>query len=174
MIFFVTGAAASGKSQLAETIATNLGGKLIYIATMPITSRESEKKARRHIKLREGKGFKTLERPNLLEPLPEASTVLLECVSTFTGNRMFAQEQPQDGVRELFEEIMALSKYNNNLVIVSAEVTSDGVLHNEYTENYKRVLSALNIMLAEVADTAVESVCGIPNLLKGNLSCLKA
>lgn len=174
MIFFVTGAAASGKSQLAETIATSLGGKLIYIATMPITSEESKEKVERHIRLREGKGFKTLERPNLLNPLPEDSTVLLECVSTFAANRMFAQEHPQNKAQEIFDEIMTLSEHNNNLVIVSAEVTSDGVLHDEYTENYKKVMSALNIMLADAADIALESVYGIPNILKGSLSCLKA
>ncbi len=174
MIFFVTGASGSGKSQLAESIATSLGGRLIYIATMPITSKESKAKAARHHRLRAGKGFQTLERPELLTPIPEDCTVLLECVSTFAANRMFSQEQPQADVRKLFDEIMVLSKCNKNLIIVSAEVASDGILYDEYTENYKKVLTALNIMLAEAADTAVESVYGIPNVLKGNFPCLKA
>lgn len=171
MIVFVTGGSGCGKSKLAEDIALKLGGKLMYIATMPIKGKEEEKKVDRHHKLRAGKGFETIERPNRLDDMPTDSTVLLECISTFVANRMFSGDNSSDWVQTLFDEVKLLSEKNKNLVIVSVESGNDGIIYDEYTEKYKAVLFELNNKLVEFSDMAIESVYGIPNVLKGEMPC---
>ena len=90
MLFFVSGASASGKSALAERICAALPGERIYIATMPVRTEEDERVVARHHALRAGRGFAyTLERPGALGDIPPDPCALFECLSTFTANRMF-------------------------------------------------------------------------------------
>ena len=94
---FIIGGSGNGKSAFAEKVAAKLGGKMIYIATMPIFSEEDIKVVERHHKLRAGRGFETLERPQRIDDVPDhGETVLLECMSTHVANVMFG-----DGFDEL-------------------------------------------------------------------------
>lgn len=61
MLFLVTGASGSGKSEYAEQLACNLAKrdglqKKIYVATMERIGEEAERRITRHRKLRAGKG----------------------------------------------------------------------------------------------------------------------
>lgn len=190
MVVFVTGGSGQGKSEFAEKIATHFGGKLIYVATMPIFSKEDEQKVERHHKLRAGKGFETLERPKLLEAIPsQDETVLIECISTHTANVIFDPEiQPSEDERFLNspdtseaaikteayiqfikEEMEPLLNRKGHTIFVSAEVAQDGTVYDDETECYKAVLTEINKWLAEKADAAYEVVCGIPVSIKGDL-----
>lgn len=65
MNVLVNGGSASGKSEFAEQLATELDAgnrKLIYLATMnPLAGGDSMQRIERHLELRRGKGFQTLE-----------------------------------------------------------------------------------------------------------------
>lgn len=68
MFYLITGGAGSGKSEYAEKLAvqeaTVSGDRLFYVATMfPYDDAETKLRIERHRKLREGKGFITLEKP---------------------------------------------------------------------------------------------------------------
>ena len=64
-MIFITGGSGSGKSEYAEkrTIeaAEKRGLKPYYLATMKAYGEEEEKKIEKHRKMREGKGFITVE-----------------------------------------------------------------------------------------------------------------
>lgn len=196
MIVFINGGSGQGKSEFAEKIATHFGGKLIYVATMPIFSKEDEQKVERHHQLRAGKGFETLERPKLLEDIPSGDeTVLIECISTHTANVIFDPEigtdvdaadrkaadeaDPAKDIQEVFEteqylrlikqEIEPILQRPGHTIFVSAEVAQDGTVYDDETETYKAVLTAVNNWLMERADAAYEVVCGIPVTVKGEL-----
>ena len=62
MFTLVTGGAASGKSEYAESLALRLPGRRIYLATMRPADPESLARINRHRLLRQGRGFDTLER----------------------------------------------------------------------------------------------------------------
>jgi len=172
MLCFVSGGSASGKSALAERICAALPAERhIYIATMPVHGPEDERKVARHHALRAGRGFETLEMPNRLYPVPPDAAVLLECLSTFTANRMFSGETPPacgwlDG---LWAELQPLLSRPGPTVIVSAEVGADGMAYDPYTEDYRRTLTGLGVRFCARSDCAVEAVCGRMRVHKGAL-----
>ena len=171
MIYFISGGSGSGKSALAERVCAALGGRCIYIATMPVYTDEDRKKVARHHALRAGRGFETMEMPGRLTAVPEEATVLLECLSTFTANRMFSGETEENWAETLWAELLPLLRRKGHTVIVSADVSGDGADYGEGTEAYRRVLNELACRLCAAADAAVETVCGIPLVRKGTLPC---
>ena len=189
MIVFINGGSGSGKSAFAESVAQGFGGKMVYVATMPIFGEEDLKKVERHHKLRAGKGFETLERPKLLTDLPDGEeTVLIECMSTHTANCLYdpeidwnlisGMEEDPDKEKEptvlaerIFRELDPILQRKGNTIFVSAEVGADGEIYDPETEKYKHVLLRVNNYLMEHADAAYEVVCGIPLKIKGELSC---
>ena len=66
MLSLIIGGSASGKSEYAERLVCSLPGKRIYTATMEPFSEEGRERIARHRKLREGKGFVTVEVPRNL------------------------------------------------------------------------------------------------------------
>lgn len=123
MIALVIGGSGSGKSAYAEQMAVNAAGNgsLYYVATMQVYDEEGKKKVERHQKMREGKGFLTIEQPRRLkeaakkvatekvatekvsagkvaagkvaaERVPAGKIVLLECMSNLVANEMFSEE----------------------------------------------------------------------------------
>ncbi|MBP5739911.1 MAG: bifunctional adenosylcobinamide kinase/adenosylcobinamide-phosphate guanylyltransferase, partial [Spirochaetia bacterium] len=150
MRVFITGGSGAGKSAFAESTAQKLGGRLVYVATMPVASEEDKKKVERHHQLRAGKGFTTLERPGMLDNLPDdGETLLIECLSTHTANLMFDPENaPVDAADAKYwtstikKELSPLLGRKGNTIFVSLEITSDGTTYSKETENYKEVLTA--------------------------------
>ena len=169
MLCFVSGGSASGKSALAERICAALPGKHIYIATMPVRNAEDERVVARHHALRAGRGFATLEMPGRLADVPQDAAVLLECLSTFTANRMFSGEEADDWEAQLWTELQPLLDRPGHTVIVSADVVSDGISYDAFTERYRRVLTGLGVRLCARADCAVEAVFGRAAVRKGTL-----
>lgn len=180
MRVFICGGAGAGKSAFAESVAQKLGGRLVYVATMPVVSDEDKAKVERHHRLRAGKGFTTIERPGALSDLPGGGeTMLIECLSTHVANLMFNLAPTDSGKsaahwsEALKAELAPLLKRKGNTIFVSLEITSDGTTYSPETEAYKSVLTAVNRYLVQNSDAAFEVVCGIPVKIKGELPCLK-
>ena len=169
MIAFVSGGSGSGKSALAERICAALPGPRTYVATMPVYSPEDERKVARHHALRAGRGFATLEMPGHLGPVPAEGALLLECLSTFTANRMFSGESCADWEAALWAELQPLLDRPGDTVIVSADVSGDGTRYDEFTEAYRAVLTGLGCRICGRADLVAECVCGLPLVKKGSL-----
>jgi adenosylcobinamide kinase/adenosylcobinamide-phosphate guanylyltransferase len=167
---FVSGAARSGKSAWAEGRALSLAGDaqdfsspLVYIATARVSDREMRRRVAMHRAARKGKGFETVERPTDVGTarLPNASTVLLECLGTLLANEMFGTDrvEPQ-AVRKIFDDLLILRDRALHLLVVSNDIFSDGAVYGEATEKYRRALGALHVALARAADLAVECAAG--------------
>ena len=177
MLTVVTGGSGSGKSEYAENTAVKLakeeGLPLYYIATMRPFGEEGKRRVERHRKLRAGKGFETIECYVNLEnqELPERGVVLLECLSNWTANRMFAPGAPEPAacLEALWGELERSIAQWGHLVVVSNEIFSDGVDYDQATRAYLWLLGGLNRRLAQRAQLAVEVVCGLPVVLQGTL-----
>lgn len=169
MFIVVSGGAASGKSEIAENIASQCTGRKIYIATMEVWDDEGQKRVERHREMRRDKGFETLECPrNLINiQIPEESTVLLECLSNLTANEYFGQEGFEDAPERIMLGIDRLYERVSNIIVVTNELFGDGVEYEAETMRYLKILSDINYSLAEKADSVIEVVCGIPVYWKG-------
>ena len=165
----IIGGAGSGKSAFAETLVCRLEGKRIYLATMSAEDQESLERISRHRSQRSGRGFETMEKAENLAnaEIPAGSNILLEDLSNLLANEMFSPEGGgMDAVRRGLD---ALIRRCRNLTVVSNEIFSGGAAYEGETLAYMQNLAKLNRCLAERADLAVEVVCGLPNVLKGEL-----
>lgn len=168
MFEVVFGAAGSGKSEYAETLACALAGgkeRRYYIATMLPYGEEGRRRIERHRQLRSGKGFETIEQQfNISEALekieaPDSSTLLIECMSNLVSNEMFIG----DGKTEkIFEECRTIIEKCSNIVIVTNDVFSDGCLYSSEMRAYIERLADINRRLFEIADGVTESVYSVP------------
>ena len=164
IVFGITGGSGSGKSEFAENIAMKLGGKMLYVATMKPYDDECLKRIERHRKMRDGKGFRTVEcYTDLSEITESADTILLECMSNLTANVMFS-----DNNDNAFEKIIGgiLNLKSENIVIVTNEISSDGIEYDRDTKMYISLLGKINSMLSKRADKVYEVVYGIPIEIK--------
>ncbi|MBU5482345.1 bifunctional adenosylcobinamide kinase/adenosylcobinamide-phosphate guanylyltransferase [Blautia sp. MSJ-19] len=166
MMILVTGGSGSGKSAFAEDCVVSFGGEeRVYIATMYPFDEESKKRVQRHRKMRQGKGFKTIECYTRLErvQVPEDSTVLLECMSNLVANEMFQEDGAhEDTVASVLRGVRQLKEQTGNLVIVTNEIFSEAATYQGDTERYQEYLGKINQELAEMAEQVVEVVYGIP------------
>jgi Adenosyl cobinamide kinase/adenosyl cobinamide phosphate guanylyltransferase len=172
MMILLTGGSGCGKSAYAERILKSAPMPRYYLAAMRPMGPEGEAKVERHRSLREGKGFKTIERYTdyaALE-LPERGAVLLEGVMNLTANEMFDE---QGNMRDPFDAVIsgidALSAQCDMLVIVTGDVGSEGNRYDPSTYAYVSALGQINAAIALRADTVIEMVAGIPLAVKGEL-----
>lgn len=186
MILLVTGGSGSGKSEYGEMRVTASGlPQRYYVATMKVWGREDEQKVERHRKLRQGKGFRTIEASEALHQVriwdsPENTVILLECMTNLAANELFSGEQDWENltsaqweerraaVRErILEGICCLKSQCALLVVITGQVDQDGGEYDQGTQTYIRLLGELNCLIAAMAEEAVEVVAGIPIILKG-------
>ena len=156
MLELVTGGSGSGKSAYAEEhicrihriLSRKAGRKLplFYIAAMIPRGEETLRKIERHRKMRETRGFQTLEWYTDIagkireKSLPENACVLLECLSNLTANEIYepegagenAADAVTEGVRMLKDSCAAVVVVTNE---VFSEVSSEsGGKTDEMTE----------------------------------------
>ncbi len=178
MIHLVSGGSGSGKSAFAESVVMSFPQKeKIYLATMRVYGEEGRAKVKRHIDLRADKGFLTIEKTSdLAAVIPEINsrknaTVILEDIPNLLANEMFLEDgtalEVDSAVRKLSDDLEALMKSCENLVVVTGEVFSDGVKYEKSTMDYIHALGRVNAFVADRADTVTEVVCGIPVMIKG-------
>ena len=169
MLTLIIGGSGSGKSAFAEALVQKLPGERIYLATMSASDRESLRRIARHRRQRENLGFVTLEQPLRLweAAVPAGANVLLEDLSNLLANEMFSPAG--GGVDAVRRGLDPLITSCGNLTVVTNEVFSGGTEYAEETLAYMRNLAVLNRELAGRADLVVEVLCGLPNVLKGEL-----
>ena len=171
MIVLLTGGSGCGKSSYAERIVAAMPDKKrVYIATMQVYDEESVQRVLRHRTQRADKGFVTVECEKDLASaqIEEGSVVLLEDLVNLTANEMF------DGgnVSRIIPALDDLAKRCAHLIVVTNDLFSDGEVYGESTQEYLRVLAAVNAHAARLADCVAEVVYSIPVLMKGELPCV--
>lgn len=182
MLYLITGASGSGKSEYAEKLVCALAEKekiteKIYLATMENHSRAAKKRIARHRKLREGKGFLTVEAPC---GFPEGAQIekkeqilLLECLSNLLANLMFKRQMSgKKAETEILSQLEKAAAGYRHVVVVTNEIFSDGVVYTDEMQEYLRALGRINCQLAQSADLFCEVVYSIPVFLKGEAVCL--
>lgn len=169
MIVFI-GGSGSGKSEIAENTAVKINNsELVYIATMQPFDEESQKRIKRHQRMRQSKNFKTIECFTGLDKviIKRDTTVLLECMSNLVANEIFSEEgAKEDTLLAVKKGIKHLVGQTDNLLVVTNNIFEDGIRYNSETVKYMKTLGEVNQWLCLSADNVFEVVHGIPVELK--------
>lgn len=178
IINLIYGGSGSGKSEYAESLVldyTNNASQKYYVATMIPYGKDAEERIMRHKKLRDGKGFETIEcafdlGSVKLEKL--GSTVLLECLGNLTANEMFRENCVIESKKVSQKILLDINEFVKNnkikkMIIVTNNIFDDGIDYDEDSKNYMEALAKINCELAKKAYKVVEVIAGIPVVLKG-------
>lgn len=187
MLILVFGGSGSGKSEAAESIAMQSGAMpRWYLATMADDgSGESRTRIEKHRKMRQGKGFRTLERscgldrsvPAWAEEMPAGSVILLEDLGNLVANELFLPEgafhcAPEGtAVTEIIREsitrpILRLAQEGHVVIAVCDMIDEDGPVNGPEMQRYDDGMKAAVGMLAEHANGMLEVVAGLRNWLR--------
>ncbi|MBR6385901.1 MAG: bifunctional adenosylcobinamide kinase/adenosylcobinamide-phosphate guanylyltransferase [Ruminococcus sp.] len=168
MTILVTGGSKCGKSSFAENCLKDFKGYKYYIATMKPYGEDAYEIIQRHRKARAEKNFITIEKYTDVHELefPENSAVLLECTGNLLANEMFSENGIENPVDKILKGLKKISLSVSEFVIVSNEVSSDGISYPPETMKYIEYLCAINRGILEFADKTAECVYGIPVLIR--------
>ena len=168
-VTLILGGAASGKSLFAERLIMDSGLKRHYIATAQTWDEDMEKKILAHQKRRVG-DWKVSETPldpgAAIKASEPGEIILLDCATLWLSNIMLAEENVEQAIEDL---INAVRNRRTPLVIVSNETGMGIVPENRLGRAFREAQGSLNQRLAEIADTAIMVVAGLPMVLKGAL-----
>lgn len=178
-MILVTGGARSGKSTLAEQIAAQAGGDVLYIATARAFDDEMKDRIAHHRASRPAE-WRTFEGCYGIadEIAAHGGTVLLDCVTIFVTNRMMDKCDDWDSASmdvanaleaELHAEIdawRAAVGENGTLVLVTNELGMGLVPVYRFSRIFRDIAGRINQHIARVADEVYFTVSGIPMKLK--------
>lgn len=171
----IIGTPSSGKSQLAEDIVVRLAQdrRKIYLATMIAFDEEGKERIKKHRRLRQGKGFETIECPENLSSLKFGSddldhnevvindncVLLLECMSNLVGNELYSPRNKglddEELVTLIVSETIGVANKVADIVIVSNEFKLDDTGYDDETRRYVRLLHDVNEVLKKEMDEVI-------------------
>ena len=178
MLTLILGGARGGKSALAERLALDAGGKVLYAATAEASDDEMRARIAAH-RAQRPPAWRTCEEPRavaaaLAQAWQEAAPdfVLLDCVTVWVNNLLFAQgEDHAAAARAVDGELAALlafmAAHPARWVLVSNEVGLGIVPDTPLTRLYRDLLGRANQQLAAAADKVILVVAGLPLTIKG-------
>lgn len=177
-LILILGGSRSGKSQFAEDLASQLGDKVLYLATAKAYDREMELRIKKH-RDRRPKNWQTKEEGiNIKEVILETSgcydVLLLDCLTLWLSNIILDKYQPEEKepVKEdiIIREIESLAKacFNSDtcVIIVSNEVGLGIVPDNPLGRIFRDLAGTANQMFAKYAEEVYFVAAGLPVCLK--------
>lgn len=166
----ILGGARSGKSALAEKLATDSEHEVVYIATATVGDAAMADRIDLH-RQRRPAHWLLIEEPlklakTLEDQAKEGRCLLVDCLTLWLSNLLFTDEgvhfQPQmDALLEL------LPKLPGEILLVSNEVSMGIVPMGEVSRRFLDESGLLHQNLASRCDRVVLTVAGLPMLLKG-------
>lgn len=160
MLYLILGTPDSGKSKLAEDlICGSEYFRKYYVATMIPFGNEGDARVRKHRKMREGKGFITLEVPYDIDGIlpqidnPKESAVLLECVSNLAANELFERKTDSEELVDVIaKQILQIKENVRDIYVVSNDFSKQMMDYDDETRNYIGVTTKVNERLMSIAD----------------------
>ncbi len=175
-LILITGGARSGKSDYALQRALQLDGEHYFFATCPVVDSEMDERILRHKAERAETDWQTVEEEILLakrlQELPPRSICLLDCLTLWVNNLMYAAHKADarfrdDEMQEKCEELLVAAKqYEGTLFCVSNEVGMGIVPDNPAARLYRDLVGRCNRIIAAAADEVILVSCGLPLHLK--------
>jgi adenosylcobinamide kinase/adenosylcobinamide-phosphate guanylyltransferase len=168
-VLLVTGAARSGKSTYAESRATMLGSRRLYVATAEPNDDEMARRISVH-KKRRGPDWVTLEEPlklaeTLSAPREQIDCALVDCLTLWLSN-LLLHGTVTDAEEKVHGLIAVLPRLSFHVVLVTNEVGWGIVPENELGRRFRDLLGWANQQFAAAAHEVVLTVAGLPLVIK--------
>jgi adenosylcobinamide kinase/adenosylcobinamide-phosphate guanylyltransferase len=170
----ITGGARAGKSSYAQKLASDINGKVLFVATAEAKDEDMRLRIEKHKKSRPS-NWQTLESPFELagaisEKDGEYQVIVIDCITMLVSNVMLGAVDERSAESAVINEIDALIKVmkskSSAYILVSNEVGLGIVPDNELARNYRDLLGRANQLLARYADEVYLMVAGIPVKIK--------
>ncbi|WP_243370359.1 bifunctional adenosylcobinamide kinase/adenosylcobinamide-phosphate guanylyltransferase [Geotalea sp. SG265] len=170
-IILVTGGARSGKSRIAEGIASGFGEPLGYVATSLAGDGEMAERIARH-RSRRGSQWQTMEEPLRLKEVILGhdgyfKAMLVDCITLWLSNLLLAHNDSGRVLDEVRDLAAAMPALVTPLILVTNEVGEGIVPENVLARAFRDLAGEANQILATAADEVHMAVCGLPLKLKG-------
>jgi len=170
-IILITGGSRSGKSRLAEEMATGYGAPLGYLATGQAGDTEMAARITRH-QARRGGAWQTMEEPlQLLDVLRGHDgyfrAILVDCLTLWLSNLLLEYNDPPRVLTAVRELTASFAGLQTPLVIVSNEVGMGIVPDNALARTFRDLAGEANELVAAAADEVYVTFSGLPLKLKG-------
>ncbi|QJI36248.1 bifunctional adenosylcobinamide kinase/adenosylcobinamide-phosphate guanylyltransferase [Pseudomonas sp. ADAK13] len=170
MLQMILGGARSGKSRLAEKLATDSGLSVTYIATSQPLDGEMSARVADHRERRPAEWGLIEEPIELARVLKENASpnhcLLVDCLTLWLTNLLMLEDP--DRLKEEREALLqALASLPGEIIFVSNETGMGVVPLGELTRRYVDEAGWLHQALAERCQRVVLTVAGLPLTLKG-------
>jgi adenosylcobinamide kinase/adenosylcobinamide-phosphate guanylyltransferase len=170
-LIFITGGCRSGKSQFALDYANRHFRKKLYLATCEALDKEMVKRIEDH-KKRRGLDWQTVEEPiKITEAIRrhenDMEVILLDCITLWLSNLLMRQESDHEIMNEVSRLMDTIKQGQTSFIFVSNEVGMGIVPVEPLGRRFRDVSGMANQKIAEVAQTVIFMVSGIPIFLKG-------
>ncbi|TCL74087.1 adenosylcobinamide kinase /adenosylcobinamide-phosphate guanylyltransferase [Hydrogenispora ethanolica] len=172
----VTGGARSGKSRFAEKLAAESAAPVVYVATAAPLDEEMRRRIAAHRERRPPE-WETVEEPldlaGVLRRSRAGTTVLIDCLTLYVSNWLFAHEGEDPAAREalfgatLHDLASALRDCPAGVILVAGEVGLGIVPENALARSFRDLAGLANQALAAACDQVYLVVSGIPVRIKG-------
>jgi adenosylcobinamide kinase/adenosylcobinamide-phosphate guanylyltransferase len=170
MLQLILGGARSGKSRLAEKLATDSGLSVTYIATSQPLDGEMTARIAHHRERRPSEWGLIEEPVELARVLKENATpnhcLLIDCLTLWLTNLLML-EDPDCLNHEREALLHTLATLPGEIIFVSNETGLGVVPLGELTRRYVDEAGWLHQALAERCQRVVLTVAGLPLTLKG-------
>ena len=170
MLELILGGARSGKSRLAERLATQSGLAVTYIATSQALDGEMSARIQHHRQRRPADWGLVEEPLELARALRDNAApgrcLLVDCLTLWLTNLLMLDDDTRLAMqRDAFLE--ALAELPGRIILVSNETGLGVVPMGELTRRYVDEAGWLHQAIAERCQHVVLTVAGLPLTLKG-------
>ncbi len=170
MLQLILGGARSGKSRLAEKLASDSGLDVIYIATSQPLDGEMNQRVAVHRQRRPAE-WGLIEEPVelarvLRENAGEGRCLLVDCLTLWLTNLLMLDDSHRL-IQEREALLDGLAELPGEIIFVSNETGLGVVPLGELTRRYVDEAGWLHQALAERCHRVVFTVAGLPMILKG-------
>jgi len=166
----VLGGAQSGKSHYAQELASEFE-RVTFIATGRPTDAEMREKIARH-RRRRPTAWKTVEATRELHEAirsesQEAEAILVDCLTIYVANIIGGRKKSKIDAGKYMDAVCdAIRASRACVVVVSNEVGSGVVPAYRSGRIYRDFLGQMNQKIAQMADTVVLMIAGLPMTVK--------
>lgn len=166
----ILGGARSGKSAIAERLATESGSEVLYIATATSGDGEMAERIEKHRERRPDHWLLAEEPLRLAETLKaqarEGRCILVDCLTLWLTNIMFMDEG-RYFKNEMDALLETLPQLPGEIIMVSNEIGLGIVPMGEMSRQFQDESGLLHQNVAAISDRVVLTVAGLPHTLKG-------